>query len=120
MTDREICAVFRGAGDFVRRELSCGGLMVYAYFIDGLTAGGEIAEYVFKPLYENRAKDMEAFYQQALGGGVYSATAAFSLYPCKVIFLPGLSSDTNPTTTASSELQLPAREWPSHILRRAA
>ena len=76
MTDQEICAVFRGAGDFVRRELSCGALTVYAYFIDGLTAGGEIAEYVFKPLYENRAEDMGVFYQQALAGGVYSATAA--------------------------------------------
>ena len=76
MTDQEICAVFRGAGDFVRRELCCGGLTVYAYFIDGLTAGGEIAEYVFKPLYENTAEDMTAFYQQALDGSVYSATAA--------------------------------------------
>lgn len=75
MTDREICAVFNGAGDFVRRELNCGGLTVYAYFIDGLTAGGEIAEYVFKPLYENTSEDMAAFYQQALEGSVYSATA---------------------------------------------
>lgn len=76
MTDQEICAIFNGAGDFVRRELNCGGLTVYAYFIDGLTAGGEIAEYVFKPLYENTAEDMAAFYQQALAGSVYSATAA--------------------------------------------
>ena len=76
MTDQEICAVFNGAGDFVRRELNCGGLTVYAYFIDGLTAGGEIAEYVFKPLYENEVEDMAAFYQQALAGAVYSATAA--------------------------------------------
>ena len=76
MTDREICGIFNGAGDFVRRELNCGGLTVYAYFIDGLTAGGEIAEYVFKPLYENGAADLEAFYQQALAGAVYSCTAA--------------------------------------------
>lgn len=76
MTDREICGIFNGAGDFVRRELNCGGLTVYAYFIDGLTAGGEIAEYVFKPLYENRAADMDTFYQQALAGAVYSCMAA--------------------------------------------
>ena len=76
MTDEEICAVFRGAGDFVRRELRCGELTIYAYFIDGLTAGGEIAEYVFKPLYENVTEGMMTFYQQALGGSVYSATAA--------------------------------------------
>ena len=75
MTDQQICAAFEGAGDFVRRELRCGGLTVYAYFIDGLTAGAEIAEYVFKPLYENTAEDMERFYQQAISGSVYSATA---------------------------------------------
>ena len=57
MKDQEICAIFNGAGDFVRRELKCGALSIYAYFIDGLTAGGEIAEYVFKPLYENGAED---------------------------------------------------------------
>lgn len=75
MTDQEISGIFRGAGDFVRRELKCGALTIYAYFIDGLTAGSEIAEYIFKPLYENRVEDMDKFYQQALGGSVYSATA---------------------------------------------
>ena len=76
MTDQQICAIFDGAGDFIRRELNCGGLTIYAYFIDGLTAGGEIAEYVFKPLYENGAESMDAFYQQSLAGAVYSCTAA--------------------------------------------
>ena len=75
MTDQQICGIFRGAGDFVRRELDCGDLTVYAYFIDGITAGSEIAEYILKPLHENSAEDMAEFYQQALGGSVYSATA---------------------------------------------
>ena len=79
MTDGKIRAKFAGAGDFVARELRCGSLTVYAYFIDGLTAGGNIAEYVFKPLYENRADSMASFYQIALKGSVYSASTA----PCK-------------------------------------
>ena len=75
MTDEKISGIFAGAGDFVRRELRCGELTIYAYFIDGLTAGSEIAEYILKPLHENRAGDMTAFYQQALEGSVYSAAA---------------------------------------------
>ena len=78
MTDGNIRAVFGGAEDFVARELRCGGLTVYAYFIDGITAGGNISEYVFKPLYENTAEDMQQFYAQALSGGVYGATVS----PC--------------------------------------
>ena len=76
MTDEKIRAMFEDAGDFVARELRCGKLTVYAYFIDGLTAGGNIAEYVFKPLYENTAADMAAFYGRSLKGGVYSASTA--------------------------------------------
>ena len=78
MTDANIRAVFGGSEDFVARELRCGGLTVYAYFIDGITAGGNISEYVFKPLYENTAEDMRTFYGQALSGGVYGATVS----PC--------------------------------------
>ena len=74
MTDEKIRAVFADTGDFVARELRCGKLTVYAYFIDGITAGGNIAEYVFKPLYENTADNMTSFYAQALNGGVYGAT----------------------------------------------
>lgn len=76
MTDENIRSLFADAGDFVTRELKCGKLKVHAYFIDGLTAGGNIAEYVFKPLYENTAEDMASFYKQALTGSVYSATTS--------------------------------------------
>ena len=74
MTDEKIRALFADAGDFGTRTLHCGRLTVYAYFIDGITSGGDIAEYVFKPLYENTAPEMAAFYQSALTGSVYSAT----------------------------------------------
>ena len=39
MTDEKITAVFAGAGDFIRRELVCCGMTVYAYAIDGLVSG---------------------------------------------------------------------------------
>ena len=76
MTDETIRALFGESGDLIARELRCGTLKVYAYFIDGLTAGSDIAEYVFKPLYENPAADMDTFYKQALTGSVYSASTS--------------------------------------------
>ena len=76
MTDEKIRAMFDGAGDFVARDLQCGALKVHAYFIDGLTAGGDIAEYVFKPLYENQTADMASFYRRALTGTVYCANTS--------------------------------------------
>ena len=74
LTDAGFRALFAGAGDFVRRELSCGGLTLYAYFIDGITAGADLGELVFRPLYRNAEADMTAFYRKALTGSVYCAT----------------------------------------------
>lgn len=73
-TDRDIRAVFEGAGDFTARPLRCGGNTLYTYYIDGLTAGGTISEYVFKPLFKNASSTMEEAYDLALRGGVYNAT----------------------------------------------
>ena len=38
MTDANVSAIFHGAADFIRRELSCGKFQIYAYAIDGLIA----------------------------------------------------------------------------------
>ena len=76
MTDAQIRDLFGNAGDLVARRLNCGGLVIYAYFIDGLTAGGDIAESVFRPLYEHPGKNMTDFYQKALQGSVWNATAS--------------------------------------------
>lgn len=76
MTDESIRGLFGQSGDLVARTLRCGGLTIYAYFLDGLTAGAEIAEYVLKPLYEHPARDMAAFRRQALGGSVFAASAS--------------------------------------------
>lgn len=74
MTDENIRAAFEGAGDFVARDLKFGDLILHSYFLDGLTAGGDIAEHVMKPLFENLPQDMKSAYDQALHGAVYSAT----------------------------------------------
>ena len=76
MTDQNICAVFAGAGDFIRRELRCGDLMLYAYAIDGLVSGADASEFVFKPITEQlRGSDMAALYESAMKGGIYNSVA---------------------------------------------
>ncbi len=76
LTDENIRAVFAGAGDFVIRELRCGGHTLYAYAIDGLVSGGDISEYVLRPIAEYlRADTMEGLYEKALLGCVYNSVA---------------------------------------------
>ena len=79
MTDGNIRAIFDGAGDFVVRELSCCGMTLYCYAIDGLTSGGDASDYILKPISENlTGVDMASLYHHALKGAVYNAVAS----PC--------------------------------------
>lgn len=76
VTDDAIRAVFDGAGDFVVRPLHCGPWDLFAYAIDGLTSGGDISHYVFKPITEHlKGESMEALYEKALHGAVYNSVA---------------------------------------------
>lgn len=76
MTDAKITAVFDGAGDFIRRELLCCGMNVYAYAIDGLVSGADAAESVFRPLAVSLKGDtMEELYRGALYGTIYNTVA---------------------------------------------
>lgn len=76
MTDENICSVFLGAGDFIRRELCCCGQTVYAYAIDGLIASGTASDYVFKPIVQQLDADsMELLYVQAKQGQIYNCVA---------------------------------------------
>ncbi len=76
VTDAEIRAVFDGAGDFIARTLRCGSFTLYAYAIDGLVSGGDMSDYVLKPIREQLSADsMAGLYAQALGGGIYNAVA---------------------------------------------
>ncbi len=76
LNDPNIRCIFRNADDFVRRELRLHGVTLYAYMIDGLVSGGDVADYVLKPLTQNlKTGSMEELYRQALYGEVYSAVA---------------------------------------------
>ena len=79
LTDENITGIFQNAGDFVRRQLHCGGFTLYAYSIDGLTSGGDISHYVIKPLSQLTADTMDALQQKALDGQVYNVVAV----PCE-------------------------------------
>lgn len=76
MDDKSIRAIFEGAGDFIARQLSCQGVTLYAYMIDGLVSGGDASEYVLRPIAERLTGDsMTALYENALHGAVYNSVA---------------------------------------------
>ncbi len=76
ITDENICAIFKEAGDFIRRPLQCGRFTLYAYAIDGLTSGGDISDYIIKPITEHlNADSMSHLYQNALNGMIYNSVA---------------------------------------------
>ena len=80
LSDENICRIFEGAGDFIHRHLRCGRFSLFAYAIDGITAGGDIADYVFKPITEHlHGETMQDLYEYALSGMIYSTVAR----PCK-------------------------------------
>ena len=76
LTDSNISRIFDSADDFVRRELRLHGKTIYAYMIDGLVSGGDVADFVLKPLVQGlKNGTMEELFAQALYGEVYSAVA---------------------------------------------
>lgn len=80
LTDKNICAIFEGAGDFVYRKLCCGKFTLYTYWIDGLTSGGDASDYIFKPITEHlQGETMQSLYQSALNGAIYNSVAS----PCQ-------------------------------------
>ncbi len=74
-TDGQLRAVFEGAGDFVARKLEFAGHGLYGYMIDGLVAGADVAEFVFRPLAQAREMPLEGLYRQALDGKIYNSVA---------------------------------------------
>lgn len=80
VTHENIMAIFDGAGDFNLRELHVGGHTIYIYAIDGLTSGGDISEYVVKPLMQDSAEgSLQDLYDRALHSTVYNSVAE----PCR-------------------------------------
>ena len=80
LTDENISHIFRGAADFMRRSLQCGEHTLYAYAIDGLIASAYASDYIFKPITQHlTAPTMEALYENALSGMIYTNVAK----PCE-------------------------------------
>ena len=80
MTDKEIQKQFTQTDDFIRRVLRCGEDTLYAYAVDGLVSGGDMSEYILKPISENlRGGSMRELYDAALHGAVYNSVAV----PCE-------------------------------------
>lgn len=76
ISDETISAIFAGAADFNRRELLVGSHTLYLYAIDGLTSGGDISEFVVKPLLQDTsALTVQALYHRALSSTVYNSVA---------------------------------------------
>lgn len=76
-TDSAIRRIFQFSGDFIIRELQIGEIRLYAYFLDGLTSGGDIARLVFQPFTDNLPQGTEEeLYQAALEGYVYAANTS--------------------------------------------
>lgn len=80
MTDREIRGQFPEVSDFIPRQLRCCGFTIYAYAIDGLVSGGDMSEYILKPITEHlRGQTVGELYEKALHGAVYNSVAE----PCE-------------------------------------
>lgn len=80
MTDREIRGQFPEVSDFIPRQLRCCGFTIYAYAIDGLVSGGDMSEYILKPITEHlRGQTMGELYEKSLHGAVYNSVAE----PCE-------------------------------------
>lgn len=76
-TDRQLQGIFADAADFLVRPVICCGFLLYTYAIDGLTSGGDISEYVLKPISENlHGVSMQELYTRALAGDIYNSSAS--------------------------------------------
>ena len=68
---------FDGAADFTARDLRAAGIECTLLFLDGLTAGAEIAEFVIRPLGQITGHPAPpALLEWALAGGVEAASGS--------------------------------------------
>ena len=75
ITAQNVKAVFAGAADLVIRPLQLQTVTATAFFIDGLTSGSEIAEFILQPLTQRLSGTAQQMLAQCLDGTVYSAVA---------------------------------------------
>ncbi len=72
LTDAGFRRLFEGSGDFIVRPILVGGRRLFLYAIDGLTSGGDISDYVLKPLMGLPEASMAELYRRALYEVVYN------------------------------------------------
>ena len=70
---KAVGALFDGAADFETRRVTAGGVPVTVYFIDGLTSGGDIADFVLRPLAGLLPGTQEEIFERAASGAVWCA-----------------------------------------------
>lgn len=75
ITAAHVQSVFQGAADLVVRPLRLEEVSATAFFIDGLTSGSEIADFVLHPMSQLLHGSALAMLNQCLTGTVYSAVA---------------------------------------------
>ncbi len=76
ISDETICEIFGDSGDLNRRILKVGANILFIYSIDGLVSGGDISEFVVKPLMQDTVGGtMEELYDRALHRTVYNIVA---------------------------------------------
>ena len=76
LTDENIRKIFESAADFNYRPVQCEKFTLYTYAIDGLTAGANASEYIFKPITDHlEAESMQELYDAALNGMIYNSVA---------------------------------------------
>lgn len=63
--------LFRDADDLETRQIAVGDTLLEVFFLDGLTSGGDIADYVLRPL----TLVSPPLYENCLHGGVWCASA---------------------------------------------
>lgn len=80
ISDENLRAIFGDSGDFNRRSVRVGAHTLYIYAIDGITSGGDISEFVVKPLMQDMlGGTMQELYERALHKTVYNSVAK----PCE-------------------------------------
>ena len=80
ITDESIRSIFEKTSDFKARQLRCGDVTLFAYFIDGLISSVSASEYVFRPIAQSlRGNTPEDLYRNAYAGSIYNCVAV----PCE-------------------------------------
>ena len=75
ISKEHVLQVFRQAADLTVRPMTVDGTQMTAFFIDGLTSGSEIAEFVLQPASTLLRGSALQMMEQCLSGTVWSAVA---------------------------------------------